>query len=70
MTTPSAPIYEIHLKGRLDPRWFHRFEGMQIIYQENDETILVGPIIDQAVLFGILSQVRSIGIPLLDVKRK
>lgn len=67
--TPRQPIYEIRLKGHLDHRWFYRFEGMAIDYQANGDTLLTGPVADQSALFGILNHVRSIGIPLLDVKR-
>lgn len=64
------PIYEIRLKGQLDPRWFHRFEGMQITYhQGSGETLLIGPVIDQSALFGMLAQIQRIGIPLLTVRR-
>lgn len=63
------PIYEIRLKGQLDPRWFHRFDGMQITYLASGETLLTGPVIDQSALFGMLDQIQRIGIPLLTVRR-
>lgn len=65
----STPlIYAIRLKGHLGPRWFHRFEELKIECLENGETLLTGPVIDQSALFGILNQIRSIGITLLDVE--
>jgi hypothetical protein len=66
-STSAIPLYEIRLKGHLDARWFHRFEGLQITLLDSGETILAGPVADQSALFGILSQIRNIGIPLIDV---
>lgn len=65
----GAGVYEIRLKGPLDPRWFHRFESLDIRFLPEGETHLVGPVADQSALFGILNQIRNIGIPLLEVRR-
>lgn len=73
--TPNTPfypktIYEIHLKGSLDQRWAHRLEGMEIQYLPNGDTLLTGGLPDQAALYGILSQLRDIGIPLLELRSR
>jgi hypothetical protein len=60
--------YEIRLQGRLDAHWSQWFDGL-VIHQERDETVLTGPIVDQAALHGILAKIRDIGIPLLALKR-
>ena len=65
----SGGVYEIRLKGPLDRRWFHRFEGMEIRILPEGETILLGPVADQSALFGILNQIRNIGILLIEVRR-
>ena len=59
--------YEIRLKGHLDPRWAGWFEGLTITLEDNGETRLIGPVVDQAALHGLLRQVRDLGIPLISV---
>jgi hypothetical protein len=60
-------LYEIRLKGHLDARWADRFEGLTITLEENGNTLLTGPVIDQAALYGLLKKVRDLGMPLLSV---
>jgi hypothetical protein len=59
--------YEIRLRGHLDPQWAGRFDGLAIFYEETGETILRGPVADQAALHGVLRKVRDVGIPLVSV---
>jgi len=63
----GAGLYEIRLKGHLDDRWSDRFEGLAITLEENGNTLLTGPVIDQAALHGLLKKVRDLGIPLISV---
>jgi hypothetical protein len=60
--------YEIRLRGRLDPRWSARFEGMTLTTSDGI-THLVGPVVDQAALHGLLHQLRDIGLPLVSVSQ-
>ena len=60
-------LYEIRLKGQLDDRWAGRFEGLTITLEGNGDTLLTGPVVDQAALHGLLKKVRDLGIPLLSV---
>jgi hypothetical protein len=60
-------LYEIHLEGHLAERWAGWFEGLSIILTENGNTLLTGPVIDQAALHGLLRKVRDLGLPLLSV---
>jgi hypothetical protein len=60
-------LYEIRLKGHLDTRWTEWFDGLTIIREDNGETRLVGSIVDQAALHGLLRKVRDLGLPLLSV---
>jgi hypothetical protein len=59
--------YEIRLKGHLDDRWTAWFEGLTLTREDNGETLLTGPVVDQAALHGLLRKVRDLGIPLLSV---
>ncbi len=59
--------YEIRIKGHLDNWRASWFEGMTITTLDNGETLLTGPVVDQAALHGLLKKVRDLGIPLLSV---
>ena len=63
------PCYEIRLKGHLDNRWSDWFEGLTITLEENVETLLTGPVVDDAALHGLLKKVRDLGMPVLSVHR-
>ena len=66
--TPSQPvIYQIRLKGRLGSQWTDWFEGLTITLEEDGNTLLTGPVIDQAALHGLLKKVRDLGLPLVSV---
>jgi hypothetical protein len=68
--TPSQPvIYQIRLKGHLDSQWTDWFEGLTITLEEDGDTLLTGPVVDQAALHGLLKKVRDLGMPLVSVNR-
>jgi hypothetical protein len=60
-------LYEIRLKGHLGSQWTDWFEGLTITLEDNGDTLLTGPVIDQAALHGLLKKVRDLGLPLLSV---
>ncbi|MBE9138476.1 hypothetical protein IQ254_14970 [Nodosilinea sp. LEGE 07088] len=64
---PPLAQYEICVKGHLDHRWSDWFEGFAIALKDNGETLLSGPVIDQAALYGLLIKVRDLGLPLVSV---
>ena len=61
--------YEIRIQGRLDDRWAARFEGLTLTPEDNGDTLLTGPVVDQAALHGLLRKVRDLGMPLIAVTR-
>ena len=61
-------IYQIRVKGQLDSEWTDWFEGLTITLEDNGDTLLVGPVVDQAALHGLLRKVRDLGMPLVSVK--
>ena len=60
-------IYEIRVKGHLGRQWTEWFGGLTITLEDTGDTLLTGPVIDQAALFGLLRKVRDLGMPLLSV---
>jgi len=65
-TDPSQPVvYQIRLKGHLGSQWTDWFGGLTITLEEDGDTLLTGPVIDQAALHGLLKKVRDLGMPLV-----
>lgn len=60
-------IYQIRLKGHLGQQWTAWFDGLAITLEANGDTLLTGPVADQAALHGLLRKVRDLGLPLLAV---
>jgi hypothetical protein len=67
MANPEA--YEIRVEGRLGAEWSGWFDGLAITNLPGGETLLSGPVADQAALFGILVRIRDLGLPLVSVRR-
>ena len=61
-------VYKIRVTGMLDQTWSDWFDGITI-NRQGDETIMVGPVEDQAALLGILTKISDLGLTLLLVKR-
>ena len=65
---PGQPmVYQIRVKGHLGREWTDWFGGLTITLEDNGETLLTGPVVDQAALHGVLRKVRDVGMPLLSV---
>jgi hypothetical protein len=65
---PGGPmVYRIRLKGHLGPQRTDWSEGLAITLEEDGDTLLTGPIVDQAALYGLLKKARDLGIPLVSV---
>ena len=65
---PPAP-YRIRIRGHLDPAWSAWFESLTVTQADDSTTELVGPLVDQAALFGLLAGLRNLGGTLLLVER-
>jgi hypothetical protein len=69
-TDPSQPlVYQIRIKGHLGRQWTDWFGGLTITLEDDGDTLLTGPVIDQAALYGLLKKVRDLGMPLVSVIR-
>jgi hypothetical protein len=69
-TEPDQPIvYQIRLKGHLGSQWTDWFGGLTITLEVDGDTLLTGPLADQAALHGLLKKVRDLGMPLVSVNR-
>ncbi len=65
---PSQPmVYQIRIKGPLGREWTDWFGGLTITALDNGDTLLTGPVVDQAALYGLLRKVRDVGMPLISV---
>ncbi len=65
---PGQPmVYQIRIKGHLSPQWTDWFEGMAITTEDNGNTLVTGPVIDQAALHAVLKRVRDVNLPLLSI---
>jgi hypothetical protein len=62
-------LYEIRIKGHLNPEWADWFGDATVSLEANGETLLTCTLVDQASLYGLLHKVRDLGIPLISVLR-
>lgn len=62
-------VYQIRIKGHLNRRWTGWFGGVTITLEDNGETLLTCPVVDQAALHGLLRKVRDLGLPLISAIR-
>ncbi len=61
--------YEIRVGAELDGSWSAWFEGLEVTSDERGQTVIAGPVVDQAALHGLLAKVRDLGLPLISVRR-
>jgi hypothetical protein len=64
----SPADYEIHIKGRVGEQVLATFPGMDATVQ-SVETVLRGPVLDQAALHGLLDRIQALGLELIEVRR-
>ena len=63
-----SEFYRIRVVGHLDDRWSDWLGGLAVQRQEDGTTLLVGAVVDQAALHGVIIRIRDLGLPLLSVK--
>lgn len=67
---PNEPmVYQIRIMGHLGRQWADWFGGLIITLEDNGDTLLTGPVVDQAALHGLLRKVRDLGMSLVSVNR-
>jgi hypothetical protein len=64
-----SDTYELRVEGHLQDRWSDWLGGLAIHRQDDGTTLLVGPVVDQAALYGLINRIRDLGLPLLSVQR-
>jgi hypothetical protein len=67
-TSSQSSHYAIRIKGLLDPHW-EWLEGLTVTYIDPGDTLLTGPIIDQAALHGLITRIRDLNLTLLSVNQ-
>jgi hypothetical protein len=67
MTFNNAPIYQIRIQGQIDQSWSDWLGGLAITLETEGETLLTGPIVDQAALHGILDKLYALNLSILSV---
>lgn len=68
-TCGQDECYEIRIKGHLDEHWSEWFDGLAIAYPGDNETLISGPVADQAALHGLLARVRDLNLKLLSIHK-
>jgi hypothetical protein len=63
-------LYRIRIQGHLDQRWTSWFDGLALTHDGDGTTLLQGHVADQAALYGLLTKVRDMGLPLVSVTRE
>ncbi len=67
---PAEPeVYEIRILGHLPADWAEWLSGLALSHLENGQTVLYGPVQDQAALHGLLARLRDLNLKLLSVNR-
>lgn len=63
-------IYRFQVKEHLDEHWSDWFGGLAVQLQEDGTTVLIGPVVDEAALYGVINRIRDLGLSLMSVGRE
>jgi hypothetical protein len=58
---------EIRVKGQIDQHWSDWFDDLTVTHTDQNETVLSGPIVDQAAFHGLLAKLRDMALPIVSV---
>jgi len=64
-----SATYEFVVQGNLDQHWSQWFGGLAVTHTAAGETVICGPIRDQAELYGVINKLRDLGLVLVSVRR-
>ncbi len=64
---PACGRIEIPVRGHLEPRWSDWLDGLSLTREDDGTTLIQGPVVDQAALFGVLHRLRDMAMPLISV---
>lgn len=68
MPFPGQPsVFQIRIKGHLSQQWADWFDNMALTLEDDGDTLLTGPVADQAALHGLIKKVRDLGMTLISV---
>ncbi len=67
MKTRKLLHIEVRIEGCLDPMWAEWFAGLEMKQTTTGETVIMGEVVDQAALYGLLGKLRDLGVKLLAV---
>ena len=62
---PETMVYQFKIKGSLDSQWSDWFDSLTITTDDEGNTLLTGPVIDDAALYGLIKKVRDLGMTLI-----
>ena len=65
----TTTFYKVRVEGHISDSWSSWFEGMAVRHEESGETVLTGPLVDEAALHGVLMRIRDLALPLVEVRR-
>ena len=60
-------VYQIKIRGELDPAWAEWFEGLALTHDCDGNTVLTGPIVDHTALHSMLLKIRDLNLKLISV---
>jgi hypothetical protein len=64
----KSGCYRITVRGTVTERLASAFEGMRV-ESAPGSTVLVGEVVDQAALYGLVNQLRDFGLELVELER-
>ncbi len=61
--------YQIELQGVLNSNWADWLGNLELTNTAHGHTVLVGEVIDQSALHGLLTRIRDLGVPIVSINR-